>query len=135
MNITSKSRYALKILLDLAESPSTTLVQRSAIVARQKIPSEYLDQIMIRLRAHQLVESVRGRSGGYRLLKDPAEINVWQIFKAAEDRVYPVKCVSEQSCSLEKDCIAKEPWSEIFESVQMHLSQFNLKILLKKKNI
>ena len=132
MNITSKSRYALKILLDLAQSPRSSLVHRSDIVKRQKIPSDYLDQIMIRLRAHQLVESVRGRNGGYRLSKNPADINVWQILSAAEDKIYPVKCVSHKSCSLEHDCISKNAWSEIFNAMQFQLSQFNLASLSEK---
>ncbi len=134
MNITSKSRYALKILLDLAQYPKSSLVHRSDIVKRQHIPADYLDQILIRLRAHHLVESVRGRSGGYRLSKDPADINMWQILNAAEDKVYPVKCISHKSCFLESDCISKGAWSQVFESVQTQLSQFNLATLSAKKS-
>ena len=127
MNLTSRSRYALKIMLDLAYRHNDDLVRRQDIVARQGIPSKYLDQILVRLRRDGLVESVRGRTGGYRIGRDTHQINVWEIFRAVEDGIYPVECVDEHAgCEFRSACIAKEPWQLIFENVRRSLAQMSL---------
>lgn len=127
LNLTSRSRYALKIMLDLAYRHNEPLVRRQEIVARQGIPSKYLDQILVRLRRDGLVESVRGRTGGYRIGRDIRLINVWEIFRAVEDGIYPVECVDEHAgCEFRTACIAKEPWQLIFENVRRSLSQMTL---------
>ncbi|MDQ3230818.1 MAG: Rrf2 family transcriptional regulator [Pseudobdellovibrionaceae bacterium] len=127
MNLTSRSRYALKIMLDLAHHHNNSLVRRQEIVARQGIPAKYLDQILVRLRRDGLVESVRGRTGGYRIGRELNLINVWEIFRAVEDGIYPVECVDEHAgCEFRAACIAKEPWQLIFENVKRSLAQMNL---------
>ncbi|WP_176736285.1 RrF2 family transcriptional regulator [Oligoflexus tunisiensis] len=133
MNLTSRSRYALKIMLDLAYRHNEPLVRRQEIVARQGIPSKYLDQILVRLRRDGLVESVRGRTGGYRIGRDTNLINVWEIFRAVEDGIYPVECVDEHAgCEFHSACIAKEPWQLIFENVRRSLSQMTLADIAEK---
>lgn len=127
LNLTSRSRYALKIMLDLAYHHNDSLVRRQEIVARQGIPAKYLDQILVRLRRDGLVESVRGRTGGYRIGRELNLINVWEIFRAVEDGIYPVECVDEHAgCEFRAACIAKEPWQLIFENVKRSLAQMNL---------
>ncbi|MCX6131289.1 MAG: Rrf2 family transcriptional regulator [Proteobacteria bacterium] len=127
MNLTSRSRYALKIMLDLAQSRPEPLVRRQEIVHRQGIPSKYLDQILLRLRRDGLVESVRGRTGGYRVGRSLENISVWQIFRAVEDGIYPVECVDEHhACEFMKICDASEPWQFIFEQLRHTLNSMNL---------
>ncbi len=127
MNLTSRSRYALKIMLDLAHRQNEPLVRRQEIVARQGIPSKYLDQILIRLRKADLVESVRGRTGGYRISRKIEQISVWEVFRAVEDGIYPVQCVDEhQGCEFMQSCAAVEPWQFIFESMRNCLEAMNL---------
>lgn len=127
MNLTSRSRYALKIMLDLAYRQSETLVRRQEIVARQGIPAKYLDQILVRLRRDGLVESVRGRTGGYRLGRELQRISMWEIFRAVEDGIYPVECVDEHAgCEFRAACGAKEPWQFIFDNVRRALTQMTL---------
>jgi Rrf2 family protein len=127
MNLTSKSRYALKIMMDLTHFRSEPLIRRSDIASRQGVPSDYLDQIMMRLRSSGLVDSVRGRSGGYRLGKDPAGITLWDVFSAVEDMIYPTECVStNHACDFESGCIAKSAWSEIFDAIKSPLMRMNL---------
>jgi Rrf2 family protein len=131
MNLTSKSRYALKIMMDLAHYRSEALIRRSDVARRQGIPTDYLDQIMIRLRAAGLVESTRGRSGGYRLARDPEEINLWELFTAVEDNIYPVECVA-QSCDFEASCVSRSAWEEIFDAVRKPLTAMSLGSIARK---
>ena len=127
MNLTSRSRYALKIMLDLARYQQDLLVKRQDIVRRQGIPAKYLDQILVRLRRDGLVDSIRGRSGGYRIARDPSKINIWQIFRAVEDGIYPVECVDEhQGCQYQDGCVSNEPWQVIFQSMKFVLERMNL---------
>ncbi len=128
MNLTSKSRYALKIMMDLAHYGTLhPLVRRSEIAARQGIPADYLDQIMMKLRAGHLVESTRGRSGGYRLFRPADDITVWDLVSAVEDNVAPVECISSgQVCDHERHCSSKDAWSTIFGALKTGLSAITL---------
>ena len=124
MNLTSKSRYALKIMLDLAANFEKKLVKRHEIVERQGIPAHYMDQIMVKLRKGGLVTSIRGRIGGYRIARDPRQISVWDVFQSVEDAIYPALCVDERAeCAHEGSCSASEPWRQIFYSVRKALEQ------------
>jgi Rrf2 family protein len=130
MNITSRSRYAIKILMDLAVHRDLPHVARKDIALRQGISSDYLDQIMIRLRRNGLVASVRGRGGGYRLGRAPGIISVWDIFAAVEDSLYPVECVdTESSCAFEAACISHAAWEQIFGGIRRHLMTTTLESL------
>ena len=127
MNLTSRSRYALKIMLDLSHRREEPLVRRQEIVARQGIPSKYLDQILIRLRRSGLVESVRGRTGGYRIGRDIEQISIWEVFRAVEDGIYPVECVDEHhGCEFMQSCTAVEPWQVIFATLRSCLESMTL---------
>lgn len=136
MNITSRSRYALKIMLDMAQQGSKELVKRHDIVQRQGIPEKYLDQIMIRLRKAGLVQSVRGRLGGYQIGREPNDISMWEIFRAVEDGIYPVLCVDEQGapCDFRHSCSANEPWQIIFGAIRRPLEDLRLSEVLMRMN-
>lgn len=127
MNLTSKSRYALKIMMDLAHFSHQPLVRRSDIASRQGIPTDYLDQIMIRLRAGKLVESTRGRCGGYKLARPADQITMWDLFSSVEESIVPVECISKgHSCDFESSCVAKNAWVEIFGAIRSSLSKITL---------
>jgi Rrf2 family protein len=127
VNLTSRSRYALKIMLDLAHRRDEPLVRRLEIASRQGIPSKYLDQILIRLRRADLVESVRGRTGGYRISREINQISVWEVFRAVEDGIYPVECVDEHhGCEFMQSCAAVEPWQIIFDAMRKCLEGMSL---------
>ena len=82
MRISAESEYACRALLELALNwPGQKLVQVSAIAKKQDIPIKYLEQILIQLKSARLVESVRGKQGGYRLAKDPRKINVGEVMR------------------------------------------------------
>ncbi len=126
MNVTSRSRYALKIMMDLAYREDEALVKRHDIAERQGIPSKYLDQIMVFLRRGGLVDSVRGRDGGYVLAKRSSEISVWEIFAAVEEGIYPVLCVGENGCFHESECMTRDPWQLIFGKIKGNLEALSL---------
>jgi Rrf2 family protein len=128
VNLTSRSRYALKIMMDLAHYGATKpLVRRSEIASRQGIPTDYLDQIMVKLRSGNLVESTRGRSGGYRLARPANEITMWDLFSSVEESMIPVECISSGSpCDFESSCSSKDAWNTIFVSIKLSLSGISL---------
>lgn len=129
MNLTSRSRYALKIMLDLARHQHGDVVKRHDIVHRQGVPSNYLDQILIRLRRDDLVISVRGRLGGYRIGRPAADISVWEVFRAVEDGIYPVECVDEHDgCAFQSQCISNDPWKLIFSTLRESLENTKLDV-------
>lgn len=117
MNLTSKSRYAVKIMIDFALHSDEKL-QRHTISERMGIPGDYIDHILARLRDAGIIDSIRGRSGGFVLKKKPEEISMWEIFKAAEDTVYSVECIDVQGCSHSEYCLNKSTWDEIYGTIQ-----------------
>jgi cysteine desulfurase len=132
MNITSKSRYALKILMDLAQHPDQ-VVQRQDIATRQGIPLDYMDHILIRLREAGLIESTRGRSGGYKVLKSTDKISIYEIFTTVEDAFQPVQCLDGgRGCIAEHVCSSKDAWSEITSAVSATLSGIILAEIVEK---
>lgn len=127
MNITSRSRYALKIMMDFARVPVGDLVKRQDITRRQGVPAKYLDQIMVLLRRGGLIESVRGREGGYYLTRSIGKISVWDILEAVESGLVPVLCLEEeQSCAYEASCVTANPWRVIFDNIKAPLARLTL---------
>ncbi len=131
MNITSKSRYALKIMMDLALHESNGLQQRQNIAKRQGIPSDYIDHILARLRDNNLIESVRGRSGGFSLKKQPDELSAWEIFEAVEDSIYPVQCLEEKGCIHQEICLSKAVWDDVFNVIRTQLKAKTLRHMIE----
>ncbi len=136
MNVTSKSRYALKILMDLAEHGGDDLTHRSDIAARQGIPPDYMDQILGRLREGHLIDSTRGRSGGYRLAKPASSISVLEIFSVVEDAFQPVQCLEGGlGCVSEHVCSSKDAWGVISGAIRDSLSGIILTELVANKTM
>jgi Rrf2 family iron-sulfur cluster assembly transcriptional regulator len=137
MNITSKSRYALKIMMDLADAAEAAdgLTHRSEIAARQGIPLDYMDHVLSRLREAGLIASTRGRSGGYRLARSRDEISVLQIFMAVEDAFQPVQCLDHTgNCRAEGSCSTRGAWSAIAGAISASLAKIALADLAKAQH-
>jgi Rrf2 family protein len=128
MNFTAKSRYALKIMIDLAIHSDQGVQQREDIALRAGIPSDFMDQITVKLKARGLIESVRGRRGGYRLAKHSEKISAFDIFSAVEgDAIQPVACLqSELECDKESSCLSRFAWNKIYTGVTDELSRHSL---------
>ena len=118
MKISTKGRYALRLMLDLAlQAPDRTVPLRD-VAERQEISDKYLEQIVTQLSRGGLVRSVRGAGGGYLLTRQPGEYTVGEILRQLEGNLAPVSCVSGSECCCRADqCVTMEVWREIQQAV------------------
>lgn len=132
MNITAKTRYGIVALLDIAFHQDAGPVQRRQLSKRQAIPTDYMDQILLRLRSAGLVQSLRGREGGYQLSLHPSEISLWDISMAVEDEPYGGSLKSSQDAEHYGRGILTGPaWESVENSLKDMLSKTNLETLLE----
>lgn len=112
MKISTKGRYALRIMLDLSMHDSSQLVPLKAIAARQDITVKYMEQIMTPLSRAGFVASERGANGGYRLAKDPSDYRVGDILRVMEGSIVPVTCLDGEngSCLRSDSCATLNFW-------------------------
>ncbi|MGI6361750.1 MAG: RrF2 family transcriptional regulator [Bacillota bacterium] len=133
MNISTKGRYGLRAVLDLAQQKEGKPVPLSSISAKQHISEGYLEQIMRPLKKTGLVSSVRGAKGGYLLAKDPKDILVSEVIFALEGPFNVVSCTNDKfnrHCQLEEGCFSKKLWGELQEAIEGVLNSYSLADLL-----
>lgn len=132
MMITSRGRYALRAMLDLAARPRGGFVRLSDIAARQHISRKYLERILPDLARHGLLESALGKSGGYRLTRPPGAYRVGEILRAAEGALAPVACLAEggHSCETAADCCAYPFWEGLERQIDAYVDSCTLQDLL-----
>ena len=132
MNITSKGRYALRVMLDLAQHPEDGFVSLKTVAERQDISMKYLESIVGSLKKAELLESTRGKEGGYRLSKPPADYTVDEILRSIEDKLAPVSCIKDGSiqCDRASACLTIPMWKELDEITNAYLKTVTLEDLL-----
>ena len=132
MNVTSKGRYALYIMLDLARREDESCVSLKTIADRHDISMKYLEAIVGSLKRAGLVESTRGKEGGYRLNRSPEDYSVGEILRCLEDNLAPVACIRSGSVNCEKagECITVPMWKELDDITNAYLDTVSLKDLL-----
>lgn len=132
MMITSKGRYALRAMLDLAERPGDGFVRLSDIAARQHISRKYLERILPDLARHGLLESALGKSGGYRLTRPPGAYRVGEVLRAAEGALAPVACLTEDGhkCETVADCCTYPFWEGLERQIDAYVDSYSLRDLL-----
>ena len=132
MNITSKGRYALRVMLDLAQHPEDGFVSLKTVAERQDISMKYLESIVGSLKKAELLESTRGKEGGYRLSKPPAAFTVEEILRSIEDKLAPVSCIKDGSiqCERASACLTIPMWMELDEITNAYLKTVTLEDLL-----
>ena len=132
MNITSKGRYALRIMLDLAQHGNQDFVSLKTVAERQKISMKYLEMIVARLKKAGLVDSSRGKEGGYRLSAAPESTSVLRILSCIEDNLAPVSCIQSGAinCSHADACLTIPMWMELDEITNGYLASVSLQDLL-----
>lgn len=137
MNITTKSRYALRGVLDIArhQGEDARPVRRVDIGSRQGFSQDYLEQLLVRMREAGIVEAVRGPGGGYRLLRTPEEISVWEIIEAVEDRVETVPCLLDDrpDCDHFIQCGGRQLWRHLRNVIRRELKSISLADILSGK--
>ena len=133
MTITTKGRYALRILLDLAQQDPEAIVPLNAIAKRQEISNKYLEMIMGMLHKAGIVKSTRGKNGGYQLARRPDAYTVGEILKLTEGSLAAVACLEteEKGCERASECLTLPLWQELDRIVEDFLQSVTLQDLLQ----
>ena len=132
MNITSKGRYALRVMIDLAQHPDEGFVSLKTVAERQGISMKYLEMIVSSLKKEDLLESTRGKEGGYRLCRSPEDYSVGEILRCLEDNLAPVACIrdGEIQCDKASACVTIPMWKELDDITNAYLDGVSLQDLL-----
>lgn len=119
MKISTKGRYALRLMLDLAVYDTGEPVKIRDIAARQGISEKYLEQIISTLNKAGYVKSIRGPQGGYHLMKDPAQYTVGMILRLTEGSLAPVACLEDEvnTCERQEECVTLRLWQMLNKAV------------------
>ncbi len=133
MKISTKGRYALRLMLDLALQEGESPVPLRDVAQRQDISDKYLEQIVTQLGRAGLVRSVRGAGGGYLLTRPAGEYTVGEILRALEGSLTPVTCAEDPSCCCRsEDCVTMEIWSQIAAAVSSVVDHTTLQDLVDR---
>ena len=137
MKLTTKGRYGLRAVIDLAKYAKNEPVSLSDVAERQNISISYLEQLIAKLKKAGIVQSTRGAQGGYSLAKNPEEISVGEILRALEGSLSPVDCSAvdgegESECSAFNFCVTKYVWKRINDSINDTVNNIFLAELLNE---
>ncbi len=135
MKLSTKGRYGLRAMIDLARYSEEMPVSISCIAARQGLSEGYLEQLVALLRKAGLVKSIRGASGGYVLTRAAKEISVGDILRALEGSLEPVKCSAfyeGEGCTAAGGCVTKYVWQKINDSINRTVDEMSLEELVNE---
>ncbi len=135
MRLTSKGRYAVTAMLDVALNSETGPVPLADISERQGISLSYLEQLFARLRRNGLVSSVRGPGGGYLLGKEPSAISVGTVISAVDESVDATKCQGKEGCQGGERCLTHTLWRDLSERISGFLNDISLEELVNNKEV
>lgn len=135
MMISTRGRYALRVLLDLAENQNDGYVAMKKVAERQDLSLKYIERIMPVLSKNNYVEGVHGKGGGYRLTKEPKDYKVGDILRLAEGDLAPVNCLGcdAKPCERADKCPTLPMWKEFHGMVNDYFDGITLEDLLKSK--
>ncbi|MBC7347326.1 MAG: Rrf2 family transcriptional regulator [Clostridia bacterium] len=134
MKLSTKGRYGLRAVFDLAQHYGKGPVPLREVAERQGLSEQYLEQLFLGLRKHGLVKSIRGLRGGYTLSRPPGEITVGNIVRALEGPIAPVECVSEEDpedCVRADHCVARLVWTRLRDAITDVLDSITLEDMCK----
>jgi Rrf2 family iron-sulfur cluster assembly transcriptional regulator len=135
MRLTTKGRYAVTAMLDLAIHTGSGPITLSDISQRQEISLSYLEQLFSKLRRNELVTSVRGPGGGYLLSRNSAEIFVAQIVDAVNETVDATGCGGNSDCQQGETCLTHHLWCDLSEQIHGFLSEISLASLVERREV
>ena len=135
MRISTKGRYALRLMLDLAVNDTGEYLSLKSIAARQEISDKYLEQIISLLSRGGFVRSIRGAQGGYRLAKSAGEVTVGMILRLTEGSLSPVPCLDEEpnACGRSDICVTREVWQQLADAINGVVDHITLDDLAKRQ--
>ncbi|HHI76925.1 MAG TPA: Fe-S cluster assembly transcriptional regulator IscR [Gammaproteobacteria bacterium] len=135
MRLTTKGRYAVTAMLDLAIHHGEGPITLADIAQRQGISLSYLEQLFSRLRKRQLVSSVRGPGGGYTLGRDASEISVAEVITAVDENVDTTRCGGAHNCQDNQKCLTHELWHDLSDRIHDYLSRISLDDLMQRREV
>ena len=133
MRLTTKGRFAVTAMADIAMHRSNDPVTLGEISARQKISLSYLEQLFGKMRRRGLVDSVRGPGGGYRLAREMAQISVADIILAVDEPIDATQCGGRENCHDDQKCITHDLWARLNDHIVDFLSATTLKQLVDEQ--
>ena len=135
MKISTKGRYAVRLMLDLAQNDTGECIKVKDIAARQGISEKYLEQIIAILNKAGYVKSVRGAQGGYRITKDPQEYTVGMILRLTEGSLAPVACLEESygECERCDTCETLDVWKDLHSAINRVVDGVTIADLVEKR--
>ena len=134
MLISTKGRYALRVMIDLAEHQTDEFISLRGIAQRQEISEKYLESIIRMLVKARVLESLRGKGGGYRLKKTPDQYTVGSILRLTEDSLAPVSCLEEnaEACPRAGSCRTFQLWQGLDRVIHEYLESVTIADLMER---
>jgi Rrf2 family iron-sulfur cluster assembly transcriptional regulator len=133
MRLTTKGRYAVTAMLDLAINQNAKPVTLHDIASNQEISLSYLEQLFARLRKSGLVKGTRGPGGGYRLARRPGEISIADIITSVDEKIDITRCGGRENCRDGERCLTHELWSDLSEKIFHFLDEITLGELIDRQ--
>ncbi|MDO4223773.1 MAG: Rrf2 family transcriptional regulator [Acinetobacter sp.] len=135
MRLTTRGRYAVTALLDLALQPTEQTITLAEIAARQSISVAYLEQLFAKLKRQKLVASVRGANGGYYLARPAEQITVLEIIEAVNETVDATRCDHQGNCQDGAMCLTHDLWHDLSRYISDYLAKITLADLLVRDKV
>lgn len=135
MRLTTKGRYAVTAMLDLAYHGEKKPVTLTDIAKRQEISLSYLEQLFARLRRSGMVEGVRGPGGGYQLSKDISKISIAEIISAVDETIDSTRCGGNANCHNNQPCLTHDLWMGLSDQIRQYLNSISLRDVLEKSTV
>ena len=135
MRLTTKGRYAVTAMLDLALHATEKPITLADISQRQGISLSYLEQLFSRMRKQELVASARGPGGGYRLSRDANDINIAQVITAVDEKVSVTRCEGRGDCHNGGPCLTHELWCNLSDQIYDFLNGISMGDLVQEQHV
>lgn len=134
MKLSTRGRYGLKVMYQLAVKYGEGPISLNVIAEKENLSQNYLEQLVSVLRKEELINSVRGAQGGYMLAKPPEDITVGNILRVLEGSIGPADCVIEGNyeCENEEECVTKLVWEQIKDSIDNVIDSITLEDMVNK---
>lgn len=133
MKISTKGRYSLRVIIDLAEHRNGGYIPMKEVAARQKISLKYIEKLMPLLTKSGLVEGIHGKGGGYKLKREPESLTVGEILRLAEGDLAPVSCLEKGTppCEIAEECRTISMWKDFYEMTNKFFDGITVADLMK----
>ena len=137
MIISTRGRYALRVMIDLAENASDSYIPMKAVAERQNISLKYLEKILPSLAKNNFIVGVHGKGGGYKLTKKPEEYKIGDIIRVTEGDIVSVSCLecNAEKCENEENCRTRSMWSRLQDIVNNYLDSITIADLMKDESV